>query len=89
LSRARKEQIGERAREIADRPRVADLDRVIVDLAIADDPRVAGAGKGATGRIGLRRIWLKITIEVPDHRIGVEIAAVVELDPVSQVEDPF
>jgi hypothetical protein len=89
LRRARKEEISERPREIAGRPRVADLDRIVVDLAVARDPRVAGAGKSTAGRIGLRRVRLEITVEVPDYRIGVEVAAVVKLDAAPQVEDPF
>ena len=89
LCRAREEEIRKCPGEIAHRAWVADFDRVVVDLAKAGDPRVAGAGKGAAGRIGLRYVRLEIAVEVPDHCIGVEVAAVVKLDTVPQVENPF
>ena len=73
------EHVGQHVREVAERPRRADLDRVIVDLAVAGEEGVARLRHRRAGRVELRRVLLEVAVEVPDRRIGVEIAAVVEL----------
>ncbi len=80
---------GRHVREIADRSRIGDLDRPVVDLAIPVDIGVAGYRNRRVGRIELRRVLLEIAVEVPDRGIGVPIGAVVEFDALAQVEDPF
>src|SRR5207253_1521884 len=71
------------------RPRVGDLDRLVVELAIAGDPRVTPARYRTPGRVELRRVRFEIAVEIPDRRIGVEVAAVVEFNASTQVKNPL
>ena len=89
LRRARIEHVGQHVGEVAERPRVGDLDRVVVDLAIARDEGVARLRDRAARRIELLGVLLEVAVEIPDRGVGVEIAAVMELHALAQVEDPF
>ena len=89
LRRARIEHVGQHVGEVAERPRVGDLDRVVVDLAVARNEGVARLRDSAARRIELLGVLLVVAIEVPDRGVGVEITAVMELHALAQVEDPF
>ncbi len=66
-----------------------DLDRVIIDLAVARDRGQAGLHLGALALVVLRRLLVEHLVEIPDHRIGVEAAAVVELHVPAQRKAPL
>ena len=66
-----------------------DLDGGVVDLGVALDRGQAGLDLRALALVELRRLVVQDLVEIPDHRIGVEVAAVVEFDALAQREPPF
>ena len=66
-----------------------DLDREVVDLGVARDRGQAGLHLRALALVELRRLVVQHLVEIPDHRVGVEVAAVVEFDALAQREAPF
>ncbi len=68
---------------------VADGDLVIVDFAPGLYPREPPADGAPLLQVVLRRILLEQLLQVPDHRIGIELGAVVEGYVFPQLEDPF
>ena len=65
-----------------------DRHRVVVDLAVGGEDRHPGAGHAGGRRLELRAAVLEVAVEVPDHRVGVEVGAVVEFHAAAEVEDP-
>src|SRR5258708_247994 len=53
--------------------------------ANAGHARPADSG---TGRVELRTVVLEVAIEIPDHRVGVEIRSIMKLHAMPQMEDP-
>ncbi len=66
-----------------------DLDRVIVDLGVARDRRQAGLDLRALALVELRCLVVEHLVQIPDHGVGVEFAAVVKLDALAQGKAPF
>ena len=65
-----------------------DLDGVVVDLLERRDRRDARAHLRALLRVELRRLVVQHLVEVPDHRVGLEVGAVVKFDALAQREAP-
>ena len=65
-----------------------DLDSGIVDLLERGDRRNARAHLCALLGVELRRLVVQHLVEVPDHRVGVEVGTVVELHALAQREAP-
>ncbi len=65
-----------------------ELDGVFVDRLVADQRRDARPHLGELLGIELRRLVVQDLVEVPDHGIGVERRAVMELHTLAQLEDP-
>ena len=89
LRRARVEHVGQHVGEVAERPGVGDLDRIVVDLAIARNERVARLRDRAARRVELLGVLLVVAIEIPDRGVGIEFAAVMEFHALAQMEDPL
>ena len=66
-----------------------DLDGGIVDLGVARDRRQSGLDLRALTLVELRRLVVQDLVQVPDHRVGIEVAAVMELDALAQGEAPL
>ena len=66
-----------------------DLDGGIVDFAVARHRRQAGLHLRALALVELRRLVVQHLVEIPDHRIGVELAAVMEFHALAQREFPL
>jgi hypothetical protein len=66
-----------------------DLDGGVVDLGVARDRGQAGLHLRALALVELRRLVVEHLVEIPDHRIGVEVAAVVKFDALAQGKAPF
>ena len=63
-----------------------DFDGVVVDLGVARDRRQAGLHLRALALVELRRLVVQHLVEIPDHRVGIEVAAVMEFDALAQVK---
>jgi len=66
-----------------------DFDRVVARLAPAGHRRDARAHLGGLLGIVLRRLVAEHLVEVPDHGVGIELGAIMELDAAAQGEGPF
>ncbi|MGY4412804.1 hypothetical protein ACVWW4_004540 [Bradyrhizobium sp. LB7.1] len=66
-----------------------DLHRGIVDLGVACDRGQAGLHLCALPLVELRRLVVEHLVQIPDHRIGIELAAVVKLHALAQDEAPL
>ena len=66
-----------------------DLDRAVIDLGVARHRRQAGLDLRALALVELRRLLVQHLVEIPDHGIGVELAAVVEFDALAQGKAPL
>ena len=67
---------------------VSKFDGVIVDFLIALDRCNAWGHLSCLLGVVLRRLLIADLVPVPDHRIGVKVAAIMEFDPMAQLEDP-
>ena len=65
-----------------------DLDRPVVDHLVGGDGGNARAALRRLLRVELRGLFVQQLLEVPDHGVGLEVAAVVELHAVAQGEGP-
>ncbi len=65
-----------------------DLHRHGVELLVGRHRRQARAHLRGLALVVVGRLGVEHLVEVPDHRVGVEGRAVVELDPLAQAEDP-
>src|SRR5882724_1626352 len=61
---------------------------MVVDLLDAVEVRQVGAGQGKLLREKLRRLGIADALEVPDHVVGREVAAIMPLHALSQGKDP-
>ena len=66
-----------------------DLDGRIVDLGVARHRRQAGFHLRALALVELRCLLVEHLVQIPDHRVGIEFAAVVEFDALAQGKAPF
>jgi hypothetical protein len=65
------------------------FDRVVVDLARTGDGGHARRGLRDEARVVVRRVLLHHLLEVEHDRVGVDVAAVVELRAAADLEDPL
>ena len=89
LGRARDQRVGDDVGEVARRATRGDLDGEVVDLPPRLEQRIARPRDGAALRLELLGLRVVEALEVPDHRVRVEVGAVVELDAAAQREDPL
>jgi len=82
-------RLGEVDRQQGVGRRRRQLDSHVVDLAGAAQVRHARSRDADLTGVEVRCILLEHLLDVPDHRVGVEIGAVVELHAGTQLEDPF
>ena len=66
-----------------------DLDGLVVDLGVARHRRQAGFHLRALPLVELRCLFIEHLVQIPDHRVSREVAAVVELDALAQGEAPL
>ncbi|MBA7698870.1 hypothetical protein ES703_107553 [subsurface metagenome] len=66
-----------------------DFDRAVVDLGVAGDRRQAGLDLRALPFVELRRLVVQHLVEIPDHRVRIELAAVVEFHALAQGKAPL
>ena len=61
----------------------------VVDLGVARDRGQPGFYLRALAFVELRRLVVEDLVEIPDHRVGIEFAAVMELDALAKRKAPF
>ncbi len=88
LRRAGDQHAGQQIGQEAERILGGDDDGLVVDLLERIHHRHGGAHDRRGRRIVLRRLVVVDAAEVPDHRIGVELRAVMELHALANVADP-
>ena len=90
LERGRRggQDVGHHPREVGRHDGRRQGDRVVVDLLVAGQDRHARAHDADGAGLELRAVLVEDALEVPDHGVGVEIRAVVELHALPQMEDP-
>ena len=89
MRRARHEQVGEIDRQQRFRRRGGQFDGHLVDLARAAQVGMREAVTPTWLGVEMRRVLLQHLLDVPDHRVGVEVGAVVEFHAGAQLEDPL
>ncbi len=66
-----------------------DLDRGVVDPGVARNRRQAGFHLGALALVELRGFVVEDLVEIPDHRVGIEVAAVMEFHALAERKSPL
>ena len=87
-ARADHQDVAERVRKQRFDEIVFERDRVIVDFGDRFDVGQKGAGVGELlgGKVG--RLLVHAHLKIPDDVVGLEVAAIMPFDAVTQVDDP-
>src|SRR5262249_61051233 len=88
LGGAGDQEINDNIGEIAHWTVGAHLDREVVDLSPSLQPRIAGPGNSRALRLELLSLRVEEPLQVPNHGVGIEVRAVVELHAATQREGP-
>ena len=88
LRRADHQHAGQQIRQETERIFRRHDDRVVVGLLVGIDHRHRRLDDRRGRRVVVRRFLVIDPVQVPDHRVGVEVGAVMELHPLPHGEDP-